>query len=242
MLKDLFKCICYYRNVIRNESQNTVITNPKAAVRLEKLAHHSSLGPWLWIICISLWFVVQYVVASAWSPGFSLLHNSISDLGNTACGVQQQAYICSPLHSLFNLTLVIVGLLLGFGAILIFTSFPHTKANSVALVLLCASGFGTSLVGLVPENVSLWFHSVLSATFLIVYALGVTAAFWVRSISRPWRRYSLISGFVASAALLVSGLGLRTPLGFGGLERIADYTLDLWIIGFGIYMLKYHRA
>ena len=43
-------------------------------------------GGLAWIAGTVVYFVAQPVVASAWSPGYSWLHNYISDLGNTACG------------------------------------------------------------------------------------------------------------------------------------------------------------
>lgn len=208
-------------------------------MHFRKLAHrYPVLGPWLWVGCIIQWFIVQYVAAIAWPTGFSLRRNFISDLGNTVCGLRLQGYVCSPLHGLMNLTLVIVGLALGLGAILIFATFARTKANSLALVLLCTSGFGTAAVGLVPENVSPWLHNAIAATCLIAFALGVTAVYWVQDVSRPWQRYSLVCGSVAILALSVLGLGVHTPLGLGGIERLADYTLDLWIATFGVYMLR----
>ena len=189
------------------------------------------------------WFVAQYVAAASWATGFSLRTNFISDLGSTVCGFQsQRGFVCSPLHNLINMTLLSVGVALGLGALLIFANFRRSKASTIALALLCSAGFGTAAVGLVPENVSPWLHNIIAGACLITFALGVTAVYWVKDISRLWRCYSLLCGSVAIVALLALEIGVHSPLGLGGVERLADYTLEVWIATIGVYLLRRSNA
>lgn len=63
-------------------------------------------GSACWVLSI-VFFVSQAIAQAASARPFSLTTNLISDLGNTACGVD----VCSPLHTFVNATFVFVGVL-----------------------------------------------------------------------------------------------------------------------------------
>jgi len=202
-------------------------------------SHYSSaLGPLMLVVGIVYYFLVQYIVALAWPVPLSLKQNFISDLGNTVCAIQQTKYICSPLHGLMNLSFIIIGLALGIGALLTCAQFPHSRAAIRALTLIGIAGIGTIFIGLLPENIAHIPHTLVAIISLVTLNLGVAGFYWSSTLSRPWRLYALVSGGCGLAALLMLILGVRTVLGLGGIERIADYVPDLWILGFGLHRLS----
>ncbi len=51
------------------------------------------VGPLIWMLSIQ-YYIIQVVVAMAWTSPYSLLRNTISDLGNTACGSYGGRFVC----------------------------------------------------------------------------------------------------------------------------------------------------
>jgi hypothetical membrane protein len=144
----------------------------RPAPRLEVI-----LGGAAWIVATLQYAIVQVVVAAAWHhPPYSWLGNYISDLGNTVCGRftvphGTPAYVCSPMHSAMNASFIITGILTIAGALLLRSSWPRSRATTVALVLWVITGLGKIVVGLVPENTNISLH--------------LLAAFNVRSAASP---------------------------------------------------------
>jgi hypothetical protein len=80
----------------------------------------------LWILTLEF-FAGQAVAQAAWRTPYSLLTNSISDLSNTACGSWPPAsvhlaslglsatYVCSPRHSVMNVSFSATGVLILLG-------------------------------------------------------------------------------------------------------------------------------
>src|ERR1700722_19315337 len=75
------------------------------------------LGPIFYAAGVQ-YFVVQLLVALRWSPPYSISRNTISDLGNTACGSWNGRYVCSPLHDLMNLSFIVLGITMLLGSVL----------------------------------------------------------------------------------------------------------------------------
>ncbi len=69
----------------------------------------------IWI-CAAQFFVAQVIVQSRWTTSFSWATNYISDLGNTKCGFYPavtDSYVCSPWHTLMNLSFVRISVKMG---------------------------------------------------------------------------------------------------------------------------------
>src|SRR5580658_8979166 len=83
--------------------------------------------------------VVQFLVGMAVTqllygpPTYNLLSNYISDLGAIHCGPLAGRQVCSPGHEVFNVSIIILGILLILGTLLIRTSFPARSTRSVGL-------------------------------------------------------------------------------------------------------------
>lgn len=203
---------------------------------------YPTLGPWIFVFGILYYFVVQYIVALAWPVSFSLKQNFISDLGNTVCGLQQSVYICSPLNVLMNLSFIVIGLALGIATFLVYGSFSPSLSAKLAFSLIGIADFGTALIGFLPENVAHGLHLLIAILCLAAFNFGVAVAYLLPDLPKSWQLYSISSGGFGLVALLLLGFRINTPLGLGGIERIADYTPDLWVLSFGIYALFRSRS
>ena len=52
-----------------------------------------------------------------WPRPYNISRNTISDLGNTACGTWKGRYVCSPLHDLMNGSFIALGITMLLGAL-----------------------------------------------------------------------------------------------------------------------------
>lgn len=205
-------------------------------------------GAGLWILGV-IEFVVGMIVAQlAWtSPKYSLTQNVISDLGAIHCGPIGTRDVCSPLHLVFNVSLIVAGLLMLLGLVLVRSAFPAGRSATAGLVLLGVAGFGAIGVGSLPEDYYLPGH-LLSALLafaggnLALLLLGVS----MRGNARwgSWSLYSIVSGLVGLAALglIVARAyewgGFFSAWGEGGIERTIAAPIFLWLLVTGIFLTR----
>ena len=205
------------------------------------------LGGVCWIV--SLEFLVgQAIAQAAWTTPYSLTDDVISDLGNTACGewppveisgtpvtgVGTHYYVCSPLHTVMNISFIATGILLLLGLYLTRSIWPRRRLTAWGLVFLTLAGVGKIVVGLDPENVRLVFHSLggLGIPCADIGMLLLGLAVWSTR-----RGVGLFSVSLGSLGLLayVAAIALSTsPHGVGAAERVADYPVIIWMVGLGI--------
>lgn len=217
---------------LSSKTSNSADADIQAIIRRRALR----LGSIVWILAVQF-FVAQIVVQWAWTTPFSLAHNFISDLGNTACGQYGNNYVCSPWHALMNLSFGALGLTILLGANLIRSGFPAGNLRTAGLTLLSLAGIGIILVGIYPENGNLPMHKVGAAGHFVIGNLSMILLGF--GLMRGNRRqglaaYSITSGLIglAATALFISDKFLG--LGIGGMERVAAYPLPLWLIVTGI--------
>jgi hypothetical membrane protein len=182
--------------------------------------------------------VVQFVVANAVVqtryPGYSLLTNYISDLGNTAT---------SPWHVVFNVSIALLGALSFVGLLLSWTAFPRGATRVVGLPLLLLASLAAILVGAVPENVNPTVHGLAS---LLVFLPGGLALLVLAVGMRPatsWaggRPYSALLGLVTlvSLAYYVPTQGTNTTWDPGLIERLIVAPILIWGLGVAIHLLR----
>lgn len=198
------------------------------------------LGPGVWIFAIQ-YFIVQMVVARSWKPPYSWRFDTISDLGNSACGTFNGRAVCSSLHVLMDISFVVLGALMTAGSLLIYQEFRKNRGTLVGFSMMALAGLGTILVGLFPENVSSTLH-VAGATmpFLVGNVALVVLSFALQRVNVLLRAYTFVSGFVALVALGFLVGHHYGKLGDGGVERIVAYPQTVWLIIFGLYMSRNH--
>ena len=212
--------------------------------RLAKVhsGRYQKLGPVLYVSSIQF-FVVQIFVAMRWNPPYSLTRDTISDLGNTACGTFNARFVCSPLHGLMNVSFIVLGVTMTAGSILISHQFARSRAATTGLAAMAISGIGVIIVGIFPENSIPAFHGLGAA---IPFTVGNAALIIIATSPRMpvvLRLYSFLSGAVAILALVCYSSRHYLGLGEGGIERVVAYPQTVWLIVIGLFLLvRIHKC
>ena len=207
-------------------------------ITITKRNRYPAALPWVLYISSIQYFVIQLIAAIPFTPRFSIADNTISDLGNTVCGPYGNRLVCSPLHILMNVSLVVVGLTIIFGSIFAYKSLPRSRATLVGFALFASGGLGTILVGLFPENTVAALHVLGAALPFAVGNAGLVMLGLCLPLSKTVRLYTLLSGLIALIATLLLITGNYAGLGLGGMERIAAYPQTIWMILLGFYCLN----
>ncbi|MFZ3355175.1 MAG: DUF998 domain-containing protein [Thermoplasmata archaeon] len=212
---------------------------------VHRSVHHGAIA---WLVG-TLQFIVAMIVAQlAWTnPTYSLTQNVISDLGNTSCGTFASRDVCSPLHLVFNISLIFFGLLILLGILLLPTAFPARASRSIGLGLFSLVGIGAILVGVFPENTLGTVHDIGALLAFAGGGLGLLALSGAMLRDTRWdgfRTYTGVSGLVTliSLILYVAGSwhwgGLWASLGEGGIERLIVAPLLLWTIVVSTHLVR----
>ncbi len=206
------------------------------AASIAKLRIRAAGAVWM---CAVQFFIAQIVVQWAWTTPFSLADNFISDLGNTTCGVYNSSYVCSPWHTLMNISFSLQGVIILAGSILAWPVFQRERSQALIFWLLALTGIGMIGVGLFPEDVSNRGH-VISAGIQFITGNLAIALIGIRcktvNLKRGWLAASALLGIVGLAATLLFASGYGLGLGIGGMERVAAYTFPAWLIAAGILL------
>jgi hypothetical membrane protein len=198
--------------------------------------HVPWLGPAIYVLSV-LYFIVQVVVAQVWTPAYSWLNNTISDLGNTSCGPA----LCSPRHRLMNGELYLLGFVMAAGSLLIFQEFtasgPEERlAARIGFSFLAVGGVGAVLVGLFPENTVRVLHIVGAGMAIFVGTLGIFVLGLVLSLPVVLRWCMRVVGPLAMIAIVLFAFHVYLGVGAGTVERLAAYPETIWLFVFGIYI------
>ncbi|MFI0977668.1 DUF998 domain-containing protein [Streptomyces sp. NPDC021093] len=199
------------------------------------------IGYWAWVVGVMQFFVIHWIVESAWARPYSWARNNLSDLGNALCALQSEPeprYICSPEHGLMNVSFVALGMLLVVGAALTGGVLWRRGRTAVtARLLLAGAGVGFVLAGLAPADVNENQH-VLGA--LLIMAAGniglVLAGFGLAEHIPASLRWG--TGLLGVTAVAAFGLFLSRHylgLGMGGMERVAALPLLFWALAVGVH-------
>lgn len=173
-------------------------------------------------------FGVCLILAEIYYPSYNVSTNYISDLGAT-CG-PGQCVIFQPSASIFDVSIVVFGLLALLGAYYLQRAFEWRPGS----VVVSLTGVGLIGVGLLPETTGVW-HSLFSlVSFLFA---GLSAVLLARFQKRPMSYFSVVVGVVSLVALVLYIPGENLGLGVGGMERMVVYPVLLWAIGFGGHLM-----
>jgi len=200
---------------------------------------HPRVGPWL---CISSaqYFIVQFLVALRWSPPYSLSKDTISDLGNTACGKFNDRFVCSPLHAAMNVSFVTLGVTMVLGCALLHHAFSSTgsRLRTLGFSLVGVGGIGVIVVGVFPENSVPAFHGIGAALPFVLGNIGVVLLGFSLSVPLAMRILTLFLGAVALLSLMFYASTHYLGLGEGGVERLVAYPQTVWLILIGAFVLS----
>jgi hypothetical membrane protein len=197
------------------------------------------VGPSVWIASIQ-YFVVMAVAAMYWPVRYSAISNTISDLGNTACGIYGARYVCSPLYSWMNLSFIILGITMAIGSTLIYQEFNKTRASWIGFSLMALAGAGTILVGAFPENITSSLHTLGAILALGGGNVALLVLGYSLDLPPKMRIYTILSGLISLSAFLLFISQYYLGIGIGGMERLAGNLQTLWLIVFGVYISRDH--
>jgi hypothetical membrane protein len=207
---------------------------------------HPWIGPTVFMLS-SLYFLAQIVVGWVWHPPYSVIRNTISDLGNTACGRYDGAYVCSPRHDLMNAAFIVLGVVMAVGSLLLYQEFKERdrreqRAALVGFTCMVISGVGVILVGSFPENTISALHITGAGLAIGVGNLGILVLGLVLPLPEGLRGFMLFFGVTSITALVLFACHRDFGIGAGGMERIAAYPETLWLIRFGLYVSHNHYS
>lgn len=192
------------------------------------------IGAVFWILSIQ-YFIVQFIVALAWVEPYNLARNTISDLGNTACGNYHEHFVCSPLHSWMNASFVFLGISMIAGSALIYRQERKNLAVAIGFGCLILAGSGTALVGLFPENTISAIHILGAALSFLIGNLALLILGYSLKLPSWLRCYTIASGIIALTALGLFITSNYLHLGIGGMERLTAYPQTICLIIFGVW-------
>ena len=195
------------------------------------------LGPAFWMVSLQ-YFIVMLAAALAWATPYSIIQNTISDLGNTACGVYGGRYVCSPLHMLMNVSFVLLGLTMIAGSSLIYHEFSKSLGSKIGFGFMALAGLGTIMVGLFPENTISILHYTGAALPFLIGNIGILLLGITLDLPVGFRIYTIITAAITLTALLLFITHNYLGLGQGGMERLTSYPQTLWLIALGVYMSR----
>ncbi len=173
-------------------------------------------------------------------PAYSPLTVTISDLQAVNCGVFQGAYVCSPLHSLANFSVALLGLLITAGSLSLRTILPGGRRRDIAVGLIAVAGVAAFANAFTPEDVT-WIGDLATAIIAFLGAnFGLIQIGRAVSSESSWRGYGLFSqalGTFGVAALILDGLGLGTVIGEGAIEWLIVAPILVWTVTTGFRLI-----
>lgn len=184
---------------------------------------------------------VQFVVAMAWVQsrygGYSVLTNYISDLGNTST---------SPLPSVFNVSIIILGVFAFLGILLGWGGFPRGGSRVVGLFLLLIASVSAVFVGFFPENVNPPVHDLASLMVFLPGGLALvvlSAGMGERTHWSSYRGPTAILGIITLASLAYYAPTQPTNSTWdpGLIERLIVAPILIWGFGAGVHLARLPR-
>ena len=214
-------------------------------------------GAWA-LLSVLQYFVAEAAVIGAWAGRlpYSRRTGFISDLGAVGCGVFDGRDVCSPAHLLMNASFVVQGIGMMVGALLISVPVLCTAARPGAQVTLArgrrvpwavaiagrsltaAAGFGTIIVGLVPEDAGSPWHLAGAVLYFAAGGLALLLLGWLWLRQTPLSLLILMCGAVSLAALIAGGVtGMDVPEP-GTLERLMGYPITVGTSAAGLVVAQ----
>ncbi len=182
-------------------------------------------------------FVVAMAVVQTRYAGYSLLQNYVSDLGNTST---------SPLHVVFNVSIILLGVLAFVGIGFAWSGFPRGGARAVGLLLLLVASVAAILVGVFPENVNPPVHDLVSLLVFLPGGLGLVIIAVPMRTGTHWaayREFSAALGAVTLVALAyyVPTQAANTTWDPGLIERLIIAPILIWAFVVSVHLGRLPR-
>jgi hypothetical membrane protein len=204
---------------------------------------HPSLGPAIFTAA-AIYFLIQIVVAWVFMPSYSVVSNSISDLGESSCGGYGSPPICSPRWWLMDYVgFLLLGSIMVIGSALLYHEFTRSvprerRAAMYGFGLMALGGLGSILVGLFPENENRIMHIVGAFLAIAIGNVAILILAAVLTLPQSMRRSMLTISSLALVALVCFASHMSFGIGTGTMERLAAYPVTIWLIIFGLYIWR----
>jgi hypothetical membrane protein len=157
---------------------------------------------------------------------FNTRDNYISEL---AAAVPPNAITPEPSATIFNLTMIVTGIMIMFAAFYLQIIFKKLLTTIPAALF----GFGVLGVGIFPGNIHPW-HGIFALILFVAGGVGAITSYKI--VSSPLRYIFIILGITA-LVFLIAYKYFVPALGVGGTERWVLYPVIFWITGLGGYLL-----
>lgn len=176
-------------------------------------------------------------------PTYNPVTVTISDLQAVSCGTFQGAYICSPLHTLANLSVAILGVLIIAGSILLRPYLPGDRRKDVAIGLLVIAGLAAFANAFTPEDVTYTGDLVTAIIAFLGANFGLIQIGRATSINPQGGGYAMFSqalGMIGMASFILDGFGLGSVIGVGAVEWLIIAPILIWacVTGFLVILGK----
>jgi hypothetical membrane protein len=199
------------------------ISHPATAGRVRLLATERAAGVLLFALAAQ--FLTVIMLAASMAPGYDVPGGAISDLGTIP-----------ETRLLFNLSLVVVGVLNVLSGVLLSRRHP----SRWLLGLFTLAGIGALGAGVFPLD-SGGPHGLFALVAFVAFNLEALAVAAI--VSGPMRAISLLAGAVGLVFVVLMAIGdsgnaaAFGPIGHGGTERMIVYPAMLWMLAFGGYLM-----
>ena len=200
----------------------------------------------------AIWSLLSIFVAESLTPGYNVSTEAVSGLGLPYfSGICNTIPTCvtpvEPAAAVFVFSLFLNGVLLLAAGYLLLKGIGH-RWFSLGVVSV---GVGNLLVG--ASYIPIYLGATAAGQVGVAYAIHVLGAFVVfilgpvitiaawRVVSGLFRYFGVGVGAMALVAFVLFVTGNSLGLGYGGMERMIIYPLELWAMGFGVYLMTGQR-
>lgn len=219
---------------------------------MENARTRTALAGAAWLLAGLVFVIVEAIAATQFTPGYAYAVNYISELGVVGCMEGYTALPCSPLADYMNAAFIGSGLLFGVGAILIYSQLEG-RGRRTLLALGIIHGIGLVLVGVFhggafvgAEGLAI-FHVIGALMAIVGGNLAIALAPVAREFGAPaalcrlgpWACAAGLGGLVV--LIVSSGAKLGIPPGEGAWERLSVYSITVWEVVIGGWLLFARR-
>lgn len=157
---------------------------------------------------------------------FTTRNSYISEL---AASLPPETIIPEPSASIFNITMIVTGLMIILGAYFVQGLFKKLLTT----IPMGLFGIGILGAGVFPGNIAPW-HGIFALVIFISGGIAAITSFKI--VNSPLRYLFICFGIIALVSLFFAKHFIPI-LGVGGAERWLFYPLVFWITGLGAYLL-----
>ncbi len=220
---------------------------------MDRARTRTALAGAAWLLAGLIFVIVEAIAATQFTPTYDYAVNYISELGVVGCmeaynGVQA----CSPQADLMNAAFIGSGLLFGVASALIYPQLQGrgrrrllalgvTHAIGLVLVGVFHGGAFVGAEGLAVFHVIGALMAIVGGNLAIAFApvaLDFNAPVFFRRLG-PWAAAAGLGGLVV--LVISSGAKLGIPPGDGAWERLSVYSISVWDVLIGAWLLFARR-